>query len=76
LNISWDFDIQGRVIRKTKMFTMVVPSAGAQRDLFDVNNIIAKVYQPISDFLCRRWDWKMVYHSLYRLLGLWIEGKV
>jgi hypothetical protein len=27
-NISWDFDILGKVIRKTGMFTAVVPSVG------------------------------------------------
>jgi hypothetical protein len=28
LNISWDFDILGKVIRKRGMVTVVVPSAG------------------------------------------------
>jgi hypothetical protein len=30
LNISWDFDVLGKVIRKRGMFTVVVPSAGDQ----------------------------------------------
>jgi hypothetical protein len=30
LNISWDFDALGKVIRQRGMFTVVVPSAGDQ----------------------------------------------
>jgi hypothetical protein len=31
LNISWDSDVLGKVIRKRGMFTVVVPSAGDRR---------------------------------------------
>jgi hypothetical protein len=31
LNISWDLDVLGKVIRKREMFTVVVPSAGDGR---------------------------------------------
>jgi hypothetical protein len=31
LNISWDFDVLGKVIRKRGMFIMSVPSAGDRR---------------------------------------------
>jgi hypothetical protein len=31
LNISWDSDVRGKVIRKRGMFTVVVPSAGDRR---------------------------------------------
>jgi hypothetical protein len=41
--------------------------------LFDANNIKANVHQPILDVLCRSCEWKMTYHSLYRLLRFEIE---
>jgi hypothetical protein len=31
LNISWDFDVLGKVKRKREVFTVVVPSAGDRR---------------------------------------------
>jgi hypothetical protein len=31
LNISWNFDVLSKVIRKRGMFTVVVPSAGDQQ---------------------------------------------
>jgi hypothetical protein len=35
LNISWDFDIPGKVIRKRGMFTVVVPF-GINRQVVDI----------------------------------------
>jgi hypothetical protein len=47
-NISWDYDVLGKVIRKRGVLTMVVPSAGDRRvadTFFDANNVKAKVHQ-------------------------------
>jgi hypothetical protein len=44
--------------------------------LFVTNNVKAKVYQPILDVLWWSGEWKMSYHSLYRLLGFGIDGEV
>jgi hypothetical protein len=31
LNISWDFDVLGKVVRKRGLFTLALPSAGDRR---------------------------------------------
>jgi hypothetical protein len=49
MNISWDFDVLGKVVMKKRMFSVVVPSAGDRRvvDICLTQIIKAKDHQPI-----------------------------
>jgi hypothetical protein len=78
LDISCDFDFLGKVIRKSGTFTVVL-SAGDRRAVDICLTLITskpRFTNPSERVLCRSWDWKMLHHSLYRLLGLGMEGEM
>jgi hypothetical protein len=68
-------DMLGKVIRKRGIFycgcSFCTWLTGG-RHLLDADNIKVNIRQPIWDVLCRSWEWKIPYHSLYRLLGFGI----
>jgi hypothetical protein len=77
LNISWDFDVLGKVIRKRGRFTVYVPPASDLRVAEICLTLITP--KPRSTNLSEMSSGGVVNGKCrggYRLLGFWIEGEV